>query len=589
MTFDAWTTLLTVGAALALLASNRFTPALVILGADVVLLVLGVIDVEAALSGFSNPAPFTVAALYVVARAVEQGGLLQPMVRAVLGGRTGWRLGRLLVPVAGASGMVNNTPLVAMLAPEVTSWADRQDEPPSRYLLPLSFATILGGLLTVFGTSTNIVVSSLLERAGEPAIGMFEITRLGLPIALLGLVYLIVAAPRLLPERMAMRRRFTENVRDFTVNMVVVPGGSLDGRDVEEAGLRSLHGVFLAEVRRSDEVIAPTAPDTMLEGGDHLLFVGRADDVLDLQHNPGLRSAEHDHVREFQDPGHTYFEAVLGAASPLVGKTLKEVDFRKNYQAAGRAIHRAGEPVRAKLGAVRLHVGDTLLLLSDVGFRERWRNHSDFLLVAHFGGAPPARRSQTVTAGVILLAVVTLAATGAMTMLGAALMGALATMALKVLTPVEARRAVDMNVILLIAASFGLATAIESSGLAATVADAVMDATTGLGPRGALLGVVLVTVVLTELITNNAAAILVFPIALTAAVEQGADPRSFAVAVAATASASFLTPIGYQTNTMVYGLGGYRFSDYVRLGWPLTLLVIVAVVLLVPVLWPPIP
>jgi di/tricarboxylate transporter len=359
--------------------------------------------------------------------------------------------------------------------------------------------------------------------------------------------------------------------------MEVVAGGVLDGTEVERGGLRNLKGVFLAEVRRATETIVPARPSTTLLGGDHLVFVGRADQVLDLQNNPGLRSAEHEHVEVFHQAGHTYFEAVVGTGSPLVGQTLKEAQFRRRYQAAVVGIHRSGAAVRAKFGTVPLRAGDNLLLLADEDFRERWRDRPDFLLIAHFGGMAPTSTRHAWLVGAILLGVVGSSALGLLPILHAALLGAFALVGLRVLTPGEAGRAVDLDVVLLIAAAFGLGRALEVTGLAGAAAAGIFTTFDALGAAGIVLGVVLATLALTELVTNNAAAVLVFPVAMAAAQEAGLDPRAVALAVAVAASSSFLTPIGYQTNTMVYGPGGYRFWDYARLGAPLTLIVAVVV------------
>jgi len=430
------------------------------------------------------------------------------------------------------------------------------------------------------------VVSGMMEAEGLPPIGLFEIGRIGAPVAILGVVYLVLLAPRLLPDRTPPRRHFEEHVRDFVVQMVVSPGGPLDGATVEAAGLRRLEGLFLAEVRRGGDVVAPATPTTALRGGDLLVFAGRADVVVDLQRKRGLVSAERDHSLAFHDAGHTYFEAVVGDASPLAGRTLREVDFRSQYQAAVVAIHRAGSPVKAKLGTVRLRAGDTLLLLSDADFKSRWGHANDFLLVSHFGGLAPPNRRQAWGAALVLAGIVASAATGVLPILHASLAGALLLLALRILTPWEARQSVDMNVIVLIAAAFGLGAALETTGLAGAIADGIFRAFGGVGPIGVLLGVALAAVLLTEVITNNAAAVLLFPVAMAASVDHGIDPRPLAIAVAVAASASFLTPIGYQTNTMVYGAGGYRFTDFVRLGLPLTLLVLLVVVTAVPWIWP---
>jgi di/tricarboxylate transporter len=366
--------------------------------------------------------------------------------------------------------------------------------------------------------------------------------------------------------------------------MEVVPSGPLDGQTVEAGGLRSLQGVFLAEIERGGQVIAPAAPTTLLRGGDRLIFAGRADMIRDLQTMRGL-AADGGHLSSDAPASRTFFEVVVSATSPLVGNTLKEADFRSRYQAAVVAIHRAGERVRAKLGEVRLREGDTLLLVTDPEFGNRWRHRNDFLLVAHLGGHPPVSSRQGILVGIIALAVVVLAGAGLLPILQASLLGALALMAARVLTPWEARASVEIDVLLVIAASFGIGAAIEKSGLAAILGHGIVRGFDAWGPMGVLFAVTVSTIFITELITNNAAAVLMFPIAMSAASTVGADPRPFAIAIAIAASASFLTPIGYQTNTMVYGLGGYRFTDFFRLGLPLTLIVLATIMIFVPLFW----
>ena len=589
MGWHAWLTLFVLAAMVYVLARDLVAPSVGVIGAVVVLLVAGVIGPGEAFSGFSNPAPITVAALYVVARAVEKTGALQPIVSWVLGEGTSLRgsLARLLVPSAGASAFLNNTPIVAMLVPQITDWADRHGRSVSYFLMPLSFVAMLGGLVTLIGTSTNLVVSGLLEAHGYAPLGMFELAPVGLPLAAVGIIVIIVLAPIVLPERRAPRRALEEGVRvrEFVVGMEVVPGGPLDGKAVGEGKLRNLQGVFLVEIERDGEVIAPVAPETVLHGGDRLTFVGRADTVVDLQAMRGLSSREWEHVREFDTHRHTFFEAVIGAASPLVGKTLKHVGFRGRYQAAVVAIHRAGQRVEAKLGSVRLKAGDTLLLLSDPGFRDRWRDRTPFLLVSRLGGAPPAVSRKAWLVGLILAGVVGSAGLGVMPILNAALLAVFALVLLGILTPGEARNAVDLDVILVIAGAFGLAAALEGSGLAERGAGLLVGAFGGMGATGGLLGIVLATIALVCIITNNAAAVLMFPIAISTAAQLGADHRPFAIGVAVAASASFLTPIAYQTNLMVYGPGGYRFCDYARLGAVLVVLVVVVAVLVIPVVW----
>jgi di/tricarboxylate transporter len=587
MTVDAWMTLVVVALVLVGLVRDVATPATVVFAATVTLLLSGVIDVDQALAGFSNPGPITVAALYVMAAAVEKTGALRPIMNRTLGERGKLRrpLLRLLAPTIGYSAFLNNTPVVAMLAPQVISWADRRGISASKLLMPLSFGAIVGGLITVIGTSTNLVVSGQMFDSGLAPIGFFEIGKIGLPIALASLVTMIAIGPKVLPSRRSARQELREEARRFTVEMRVEAGGPVDGRTVAEAGLRNLRGVFLAAIDRGDTMIAPVRPETVLRADNRLRFVGRAEDVVDLRSVRGLSLSEEGDLLAL-DPAVRYFEAVIGPESPLVGQTLRISGFRAAYQAAVLAIHRSGHLIDEKLGDVALRVGDTLILVADPAFRHRWRNQGVFILVAEMDAIPPITSRRARLVGLVLVVLVVLAATGLVPILQGSLVAALTLIALRILSVDEARRAIDLDVIGVIAAAFGLAAAVESSGLAATLARGLVGVFDGIGPSGILLGVLLATLLLTELITNNAAALLMFPLAMAAASEAGLEPRGLAIAVAVGASASFLTPIGYQTNTMVYGPGGYRFSDYIRLGLPLTVVVIGLTTWLVPIFWP---
>ncbi|MCP3975320.1 MAG: SLC13 family permease [bacterium] len=587
MSWEAWLTLLMVLVAIGLMIRELAPPVVAMLGAAIVLLLAGVIDTSQAFSGFSNPAPLTIAALYILAGAASKAGLMQPLVTATLGTGASVRhgLANLLPPVAGASSVMNNTPIVAVLVPEVEAWAARHGRPVSRYLMPISFASILGGIVTLIGTSTNLVVSGLLAIETGDELSFFEITKVGLPIALVGIVILIVLSPRLLKERRSTREDLTESAREFVVDMVITTGGPLDGVTVDAAGLRQLAGVFLVQVVREGESTAPVGPDFRLHGADALRFAGKADDVVDLHSIPGLESLEQEQFHGFDLSQSSFFEAVVGASSPLVGRTLKQSRFRSNYQAAVVAVHRAGHRIDAKLGEVPIRVGDTLVLLSDRGFRDRWRDRRDFLLVSPLAGAAaPARHLRTPVA-IIIITVVLLAATSLLPIIKASLVGVLAVLGLRILTPGEARRAIDLDVVLLIAAGFGVAAALTESGLAEQLASGLVSSFGSFGDIGVLLAIVLATILLTEAVSNTAAAVLVFPIATRAVVATELDLVGVAVAIAVAASASFLTPIGYQTNVMVYGPGGYRYTDYSRLGAPLTIVMIIGILAGVSVWW----
>jgi di/tricarboxylate transporter len=582
MSLDAWITLAVVAVSLVLFIRDTLPPGVVLLCATITLMVTRVITPEQAFSGFANPAPLTVAALYVLARAVEVTGALDSVLSRLLGNGDSERttrslLARLVWPVTAASAFLNNTPIVAMTAPQVAAWCAQRGRSATPFLMPISFAAILGGLVTSIGTSTNLVVSGLMVDRGMAPMGLFEITVVGLPVALLGGAVMVMTAPLVLRGD-APAMDLKDQVREFSVDMRVMDRGPLAGLSVEEAGLRHLQGVFLVRIERDGHVIAPVSPRELLQAGDVLSFVGNVDLIVDLQRMRGLASTEEHHLYGIDETRQSFFEVVLGSSSSLVGSTLKEVGFRSRYDAAVLAVHRAGHRVEAKLGELQLRAGDTLLLLADTDFRDRWRESGDFLVVAGIQGTSPARTRKAPLVLALTGVMVLIAGAGLVPILDAALLTAIALVATGVLTLREARDAVDLDVIIMIGAAFGLGIAMETAGLAQQAANLLLSAFSPLGTIGALLGIVVATIALTEMITNNAAAALMFPIALPAAAAVGGDPRAYAIAVAVAGSASFLTPIGYQTNTIVYGLGGYRFSDYPRLGLPLTAVVLAATV-----------
>jgi di/tricarboxylate transporter len=594
MSGDAWFTLVVVIVTIALLVSERIQPSVVMVGAVIVLLVGDVITPDAAFSGFSNEAPIIVAALYVLAGATETTGALSGLTERILGARrseesSGERrdLTRVALPGALASGFIANTPLVSMIAPRLVAWCRRTGRSPSRFLMPFSYAAVFGGVITVIGTSTNVTVSGLLKEAGRPQLDIFEITPVGLPVAIVGVVALILLTPILLPRRESPGDSDSGGERAYTVEMVVPASSSLIGRTVADAGLRNLDGVYLVEIERATQIIAPVGPDELLVAEDHLTFAGNVSRVLDLQRISGLVSAEHRHFSLAASSGESRtFEVVVAEGSPLVGMNLKEVDFRARYGAAVMAIHRADERLTAKLGEVRLRPGDLLLVVADTDFGRRWQGREDFLLVSAMEGGIPPRRNRARAVELITLALIVLSGAGVLTLLKASLLAVLACLVIGAITPGEARRAINFDIIVLIAASFGLGAAMEASGLAAEIGKLLVDGFEPLGNVGILAGVLLATMVLTELLSNNAAAVLMFPVALATAGDAGLNFRPFAIAILIGASCSFLTPIGYQTNLLVFGMGGYRFRDFTRLGAPLTVLTVVVSLIAIPIVFP---
>jgi di/tricarboxylate transporter len=568
---DAWIVLATLVAMVASMARGVLSPPAALVAATAFVYGVGVIEAEDALAGLSNPATVTIAGLYVVAGAVSHVDLLGPLIRRIAGPGAGRvTLGRLLVPSAASSAFVANTPVLAMMVPAVVRWADDNGNSPSRYLLPLSYATILGGALTVVGTSTNLVASGLADDSGLGDFSLFEPALVAGPIAVFGLILIVLTAPLLVPGRRPPHAETNPASQPLAVRMTVVAGGPLDGLNVGLANLRELDGVYLAEIERGDMRIAPVAPDRRLTAGDRLVFVGDVDRVGDLHAHPGLDPVAGEHPLD----GGVFHEAVIGPTSPLVGRTVRGSDFRSRHQAVVIAIDRAGERLSGKLGPETLRAGDSLQLRAGPDFDpESSACRRDFILVTRMGAAEPVvdSPSAAVMPTVAVALVVLLPLVGDVSLLRAVTAAVGLLVLSRTIRPRDVWGFVNLNVVAMIAAAIGLGRAVAVSGLADDLADGIIDSLGSAGDFWAVLGVLLAAMILTEAITNVAAVALIFPTAVTVAGSTGIDPATMVIGVAVAASMSFLTPIGYQTNTMVWGPGRYRFGDYLRFGAPLWL------------------
>jgi di/tricarboxylate transporter len=580
--------LITIG--IIVLIRDVFTPDLVFLGILASLMAVGILSPAEALVGFSNTEVIAIGALFVVAGAMKNTGALGFFAARVFGhiGNTPRRaLVKMMLPLAGISAFLNNTPIVAMFMPVVVDWARRNRVSPSRFLIPLSYATILGGTCTLIGTSTNLVVSGLMTNAGLPGMSFFELSVVGVPCAIVGIGFIAAFARRLLPNRKELLESLGEHRREYLVEMEVLPDCLLAGQRVEQAGLRHLPGLFLVRIERADEVVAPVGPEERIKVADRLVFTGVVSTILDLQKIRGLVPAG-DHR-----DGHTGFlaennlcEAVVSEDSPLIGNTIRDANFRTRYGAAVVAVHRGGKRLSGKIGDIVVRPGDTLLLEASPGFLRAYRYSSDFYLVSEVPESSPPRYDKAVPALVILVALITVVTAEVLPMVTAALLAAFAVMLLGCLSIGEMRGTVDMSVLVLIAAALGVSKALEKTGVAADIASVLVQSGLHLGPVGVLAMVYLATLIFTELLSNAAAAALVFPVALEAARQLGVDARPFAIAITVAASAAFASPIGYQTHLMVYGPGGYRFSDFLKIGVPLDLIVFVIATVVIPFFWP---
>ena len=597
-------TLLVVVGVIVGLAVLKTSPDLVLLGGLVLLVILGVFpDTSLALSGFANEGLVTVAVLFVVAEGMQQTGGLGLVGRSLLGrpGSLPLVQVRMMLPVSMASAFLNNTPVVAMALPVVSDWARKHQVAVSKLLLPMSYAAILGGLCTLVGTSTTLIINGLIIESKHPdlggsGLGMFEIAWVGVPIALIGLVYILVCSKWWLPDRRSAIATASDP-REYTVEMLVTPGSSLVGKSIEAAGLRHLPGMYLVEIDRVGRVMPAVSSSEVLEADDRLVFVGVVESVVDLQKISGLEPAT-DQVFELDGPrsNRRLVEAVVSEGCPLINRTIRSGRFRSRYAAAVIAVARHGERINSKIGDIRLRPGDTLLLEAHPSFLERQRNSRDFYLVSAVDDFTPPRHHLAWLARAVMLAMVAAVALEWSGMFEAALVASFVMLITGCLSGAEARQAIDWSVVLGIGAGLGIGEAMRVTNAAKIVASSLFDAadagyamagdTITTHPHVLLALVAGMTLILTNVITAKAAAVLMFPIATATADAVTASAMPFVVAVALSAASSLASPIGYQTNLMVYGPGGYRSGDYLRFGGLLSVIIWIMIVLLVPWAWP---
>ena len=587
--YPMWLTIIVTILVLVALAYEK--PAdMVFAGAIVLLSLSGVITAQEAFGGFVSGSLLMVAALFLVTAGLQETGVVDLIGAKVLGpART--ELGGLVMLslfCVCTSAFLNNTPIVAMLIPVVMSWCRRQHVAPSKLLIPLSFMTILGGCCSRIGTSTNLVVDGLMAKEGLVEMGFFEIAWAGIPCAVIGLTYMLTIGRKMLPERKELMEQLGDSRREYTVEMVVTPTCRLIGQHIEAAGLRRLPGLFLIEIDRRGSIIAPVSPDTVLESNDRLVFTGVVETIVDLKKIPGLEPATEATDKASQEQRRRRLcEVVISRSSPLVGQTVREAQFRSHYNAAIVAIHRNGARLATKIGDVKLEAGDTLLMQTGPNFVQAHRNNADFYLVSDVEGSQPMRHERWLVALAIFagLLAVMFFGKGETAMLGAFVAGGLMIVT-RCMSAADGRQAIDWQILIAIGASFGLGTALEKSGAAMYVSTQLVAMTEPFGPYATLAAIYFVTMVLNELITNNGAAALAFPFCIKAAELSNCDPRPFVMAVALAASFAFASPVGYQTHMMVFGPGGYRFMDFVKVGAPLNLLLWVTCIILIPMIWP---
>ena len=551
-----------------------------------VLLLLGLVTVQEGFSGFSNPATLTVAAMFVLSAGLQRTGATTAVGRLMV------RFSRnhftalvvIMVTVTVMSAFVNNTAAVAVFIPLVTILASRRKLSASKLLIPLSYASQFGGVCTLIGTSTNLLVSSISEEAGYGAFTMFEFSRMGLVLFVAGVVFFLVFGRWLLPDRRTPELATAYQLGEFITELRVRQGSALVGKSVLDSRLGEDHDITVLRVLNTEEDgWAPLR--RILQPDDVLLVRGSLTDLIRLRGTMGLRiNADFELGDEtLQTEDLRLVQALVAPDSRLIGHTLKEIDFRNRYRALVLGIQRRGETINKKLSSVKLGLGDALLVQAHETEIRQLRRGDDLIVLNEVPGSL-LRRKAPLAIG-ILVAVVGLAAFDVVPILVAALLGCVALVMTRVLRPEDAYRAINWQVIFLLAGVLPLGIAMHTSGAAGWLAEQTVGLVGDMGPVAVLAAFYLLTAIMTETMSNAAAAVLLAPIAISTAEQIGADPRPFLMAITFAASTGFSTPVGYQTNTMIYVPGGYRYTDFLRAGMPLNLIFCILSVIFIPHFW----
>ncbi|ENH96211.1 sulfur deprivation response regulator [Gracilibacillus halophilus YIM-C55.5] len=591
MTFHMIFVLIVIIAMFVALVLEIARPDLIVFSALVVFLLTGILTPEEALSGFSNQGMLTIALLFIVAGAVQKHGLIEEMMTKWLDKSKSVKSSmiRFFMPTSISSAFLNNTPIVVTFTPMIKKWCEDRGIAPSKFLLPLSYVTILGGTITLMGTSTNLVIHGMLLDRELEGFHLFQLAVVGFPITIIGFIYLFTVGLKMLPNHLGFTEKVQADSREYIAEMTVQSDFPYVDQSVQKAGLRELTGLYLVEIIRQEERVSPVRSTTVIQEGDRLIFTGLISTIADLQNMKGLtlETGSHLALEDLKNGDTQLVEAVVSHQSSLLSKSIKESQFRSRFDAGVLAVHRDNERIQSKVGDIVLRPGDILLLLTGTDFIRKYQQSSDFYVVSSLdapSNLKDNRRKGWFALGT-LISLITLVTAGVFSMFKAMLLAVFIFLLTKVIRVDEAKNYLQFHVLLLIASAIGVGAAMTKTGLARWIAEQLLAVVEPLGMLAILVIVYLLTNIFTELITNSAAAVLMLPIGLEIATGLDVHYMGIAVIIAIAASASFITPIGYQTNLIVYGPGGYKFRDYIKVGTPLSILVMFVTVTVVHMVW----
>jgi di/tricarboxylate transporter len=578
LSFDQIVVFLVIAFILISLYKELIGPAFTFLIGVMILGIFEIVTPKEILAGFANEQLVVVILLLLIGDIIRRTGLLDAYFAKIFDKNSSKKtfLFKMTASVAGFSAFLNNTPLVAIMMPYVNNWSKSNGISPSKMLIPLSYATIIGGTATLIGTSTNLIVNGMvIEQKIIPnmeKIHMFDFAWVGLPMIVIGVLYLVFFSDKLLPNHQSKVDEFNNDAQNYIVEVQIRKNSSLIGKTIEEARLRNLQGLFLVEIIRDDQRYSAISPDTLLLENDYLYFAGKTEMVAELLHFDGLTFPQIGLLK--RKTKIEVVEIVITHNSSLISRTVKEANFRGKYDAAILGIQRNGERLSEKIGEIKLKAGDLLLLLAGSDLNKR-DDVLDFYFISKVKeiNEIPLPKAITLIAGVLLAIV--LSATGIMSLFLALIILLVIILSIGIVSPKDVHRSVDYNLILIIGMSLALGTAMVNSGVAQLISHTIIYSLSGFGPFAILAGIYFVTSILAAYVTNKAALAISFPISLTMAVDMGVNPLPFVLAVAFASAANFMTPIGYQTNLMIYGPGGYKFKDFFMIGAPLSFIYMV--------------
>ncbi len=556
-----------------LLYKEVFHPVVSFLLISSALVLLGIVNPKELLAGFSNEQIASIALLLVISSLVKKLGILETFIGMLIKDNLSYRtfLLRLTVSVSFLSAFLNNTPIVATLIPYVYEWGKKKGIAPSKLLIPLSYAAILGGTITLIGTSTNLLVNGLAVESGLPPLGMFDFSYVGIPATAAGVIYMITLGYKLLPSRKDAISEFLSQKREYLVETFVPEGSPIVGKTVSQAKLRNLEGLFLVEIIRRKNRIAPVSPEDRIEAGDILLFAGETEKVIELAN--GKRGLKLPPACSIELNGKVdVVEALVPINSSLIGKRVKDTDFRGKFDAAILAVHRSGEKLKGKIGEIILKPGDLLLILAGKDFWKRVSDSKDLYVITKLKELNKVESWKSFLFALGFISSIILSSLNIYPLFGSLFILITVSILLGLTSYAEVKKGFDFDIVLIAALSLAIGKAMVTTGLAEKGAELIVAIADKFGVIASLAAVYLIANLLTEFITNLAAASLTFPLAISVANSLSVNPKPFILAVAFGASASFLTPIGYQTNLMVYSLGNYKFKDFLKVGIPLSII-----------------